>query len=50
MTIDLFEIIETIGQALANNLQKCLINMGWTKSIAYVKNERSNNLNTMTIV
>jgi hypothetical protein len=49
INIGLFEAIETIGQALANNSTKLFDQYGLrNKIIAYVKDEGSN-LNTMTI-
>jgi len=43
MIIDLFEAIETIGQALVNNLIILFNQYGFKKIyIPYVKNERSN--------
>ncbi len=49
ITIGLFEMKKTIGQAFVNNLTKLLDQYGLeNKSIVCVKNEGSN-LNTMTI-
>jgi hypothetical protein len=46
ISIGLFETFETLDQALATNLQDLLNQYGFTKKIAYVKDEGSN-LNTM---
>ncbi len=50
MTVWLFEVINTNGQTLANNLTKLFNQYGLgKKNIAYVKTKGSN-LNSMTIV
>jgi hypothetical protein len=50
VTVWLFEVINTNGQTLANNLTKLFNQYGLgKKNIAYVKTKGSN-LNSMTIV
>jgi hypothetical protein len=49
VTISLFEVLETMGQALAKNLKELLDSYGLNKkNIAYVKDEGVD-LNSMTI-